>query len=212
MKKNLYDILGIKKDASKDQIKKAHRNGVKENHPDKGGNKEKFQEIQLAYDVLGNDKKRDHYDATGETEIKDEFQQRFTSFILEVLIPEIEKSDDLNIDLIGHGIAVLRDELKKSNDAVKEYNKHVEKIEKSILRVSKEKEGINFLSMMIEEKVRQYKSKIAQAQVMVEFFERALEEMRDYKYEFDLEALMNKPDRPRTIWDVVNEQINKQHG
>lgn len=212
MKKNLYDILGIKKDASKDQIKKAHRNGVKENHPDKGGNKEKFQEIQLAYDVLGNEDKRNHYDATGETEIKDAFQERFASFILEVLIPEIEKSDDLNIDLIGHGIGVLRTELEKANDAIKEYSKHVEKIEKSILRVSKENEGINFLSMMIQEKVRQYKGKIAQAETMVEFYERALEEMREYKYEFDLEALMNKPDRPRTIWDVVNEQINKQHG
>ena len=210
--KNLYDVLGVNKDATKEQIKKAHRKGVKENHPDKGGDKELFQTIQLAYDILGSDKKREHYDTTGETEIKDAFQERFASFILEVLIPEIEKSDDLNIDLIGHGIGVLREELQKANDAIKEYSKHVEKIEKSILRVSKENEGVNFLSMMIEEKVRQYKSKIAMAQSMVEFYERALEEMREYKYEFDLEALMNKPNKPRTIWDVLQEKIDDQHG
>lgn len=210
--KNLYDVLGVKKNATKDEIKNAHRNGVKKNHPDKGGNKEVFQEIQRAYDVLGNEKKRTHYDATGETEIKDAFQERFASFILEVLIPEIEKSDDLNIDLIGHGISVLRTELEKANTAVKDYNSHIEKIEKSILRVSKEKEGVNFISMMIEEKVRQYKGKLQLAESMIEFYDRALEEMRDYKYEFDLEAFQNKPERPRTIWDIVSEQMHKQNG
>lgn len=212
MKKNLYDMLGIKKNASKEEIKKAHRNGVKENHPDKGGSAEAFQQIQLAYDVLGDEKKRAHYDATGETEIKDVFQERFASFILEVLIPEIEKSDDLNIDLIGHGIAVLRKELKKAQESVKDYNKHIAKIEKSILRVTKEKEGINMLSAMIQAKVDQYKSQVAQQESMIEFFERALEEMQDYKYEFDKETLENKPESPRTMWDIISEQIDKQHG
>jgi DnaJ family protein A protein 2 len=60
--KNYYDILGVSKDASKDEIKKVFRKLAMENHPDKGGSKEKFQEIQEAYEILGNEDKRRDFD------------------------------------------------------------------------------------------------------------------------------------------------------
>lgn len=59
---NYYEILGISKDASKEEIKKTFRKLAMENHPDKGGSKEKFQEIQEAYEILGNEDKRRDYD------------------------------------------------------------------------------------------------------------------------------------------------------
>jgi molecular chaperone DnaJ len=67
--KNLYDVLGIKKDATETEIKSAYRNLAKQWHPDKNkGNKEaetKFKEINLAYEVLSDKKKRQQYDAFG---------------------------------------------------------------------------------------------------------------------------------------------------
>lgn len=57
-----YSILGVEKTASQDEIKKAYRRLASQHHPDKGGNKEKFQEIQGAYDVLSNPEKRAAYD------------------------------------------------------------------------------------------------------------------------------------------------------
>lgn len=60
--KNYYDILGVKKTSSKEEIKQAFRKLAIENHPDKGGKKEKFQEIQEAYEILGNEEKRREYD------------------------------------------------------------------------------------------------------------------------------------------------------
>lgn len=47
-----YDLLGIKTDASQDEIKKAYRNKVKENHPDRGGDAIKFEKIQKAYERI----------------------------------------------------------------------------------------------------------------------------------------------------------------
>lgn len=68
MAKNYYDILGVKKDASKDEIKKAFRKLAHEFHPDKkGGNADKFKEINEAYSVLSDDKKRSQYDMYGQT-------------------------------------------------------------------------------------------------------------------------------------------------
>jgi molecular chaperone DnaJ len=59
---NYYDILGVNENASQDDIKKKYRKLAKENHPDTGGNEEKFKKISTAYDVLGDDQKRQQYD------------------------------------------------------------------------------------------------------------------------------------------------------
>lgn len=67
MAKNYYDILGIKKSASKEEIKKAFRKLAHEYHPDTGGDEAKFKEINEAYQVLGNDQKRAEYDTYGQS-------------------------------------------------------------------------------------------------------------------------------------------------
>ncbi len=63
--KNYYDILGVSKGASEDEIKKAFRKQAHQHHPDKGGDKTKFQEINEAYQVLGDKNKRAQYDQFG---------------------------------------------------------------------------------------------------------------------------------------------------
>ncbi len=67
--KDYYDILGVKKTASEEELKKAYRNLAKKYHPDKNkGNKEaenKFKEISEAYAVLSDKEKREQYDRLG---------------------------------------------------------------------------------------------------------------------------------------------------
>ena len=69
MAKDYYDILGISKTASADEIKKAYRKLAVKYHPDKNpGDKaaeEKFKEVSRAYEVLSDDKKRKQYDQFG---------------------------------------------------------------------------------------------------------------------------------------------------
>jgi DnaJ family protein A protein 2 len=62
---SLYDRLGVQRNAGVDEIKKAYRNLAREHHPDKGGDPEKFKEIQEAHEVLTDDRRRQVYDATG---------------------------------------------------------------------------------------------------------------------------------------------------
>lgn len=66
--KNYYELLGVNKGASKEEIKKAFYKLAAKYHPDKkGGDEAKFKEINEAYQVLSNDQKRKEYDMYGQT-------------------------------------------------------------------------------------------------------------------------------------------------
>jgi DnaJ-class molecular chaperone len=60
---NPYQTLGVERNATADEIKRAYRKLASQHHPDKGGDKTKFQEIQSAYDTLSDPQKRAGYDS-----------------------------------------------------------------------------------------------------------------------------------------------------
>jgi molecular chaperone DnaJ len=69
MAKDYYNILGVEKGASKDDLKKAFHKLAHKYHPDKkGGDEAKFKEVNEAYQVLSDEQKRSNYDTTGSAE------------------------------------------------------------------------------------------------------------------------------------------------
>src|SRR5438067_1356985 len=69
---DFYDVLGVKKDSTDDDIRKAHRKLARQYHPDRNpGDKQaetRFKEVQEAYDVLSDKTKRANYDRFGVAE------------------------------------------------------------------------------------------------------------------------------------------------
>lgn len=63
--RDFYEVLGVSKGASEADIKKAYRSKAHKLHPDKGGDKAAFQEINEAYQVLGDKDKKAQYDQFG---------------------------------------------------------------------------------------------------------------------------------------------------
>lgn len=77
MSVDYYEVLGVGKSASQDEIRKAYRNLALKYHPDRNkehGSEEKFKEINEAYAVLSDQEKRKQYDAYG----PDQFNRKFT--------------------------------------------------------------------------------------------------------------------------------------
>lgn len=64
-KRDYYEVLGVGKSASADEIKKAFRKAAIEHHPDRGGDEAKFKEVNEAYEVLKDSSKRQRYDQFG---------------------------------------------------------------------------------------------------------------------------------------------------
>ena len=65
-KRDYYEVLGVSKSASADELKKAYRRLAVQHHPDKeGGSEDKFKELNEAYDILKDAQKRQRYDQFG---------------------------------------------------------------------------------------------------------------------------------------------------
>ncbi|MGA3111991.1 MAG: DnaJ domain-containing protein, partial [Candidatus Bathyarchaeia archaeon] len=77
-KRDYYEVLGVKRDASPDEIKDAYRKLAMQFHPDRNkdpGAEERFKEISEAYAVLSDSQKRQQYDTLGHSG----FDQRYSS-------------------------------------------------------------------------------------------------------------------------------------
>lgn len=87
-----YDILGVSKDASKDDIKRQYKKLAMKMHPDKGGDPEQFKKLSEAYETLSDDEKRNAYDNPHGPDIMSEF---FNSMFAHQNRPTHKKMGDI---------------------------------------------------------------------------------------------------------------------
>ena len=95
-----YEVLKVERTATADEIKKAYRRSALRNHPDKGGDEEKFKAACVAHTILSDSEKRAVYDETGslddaERDIDeksfDEWMSYFRQLYPKLTIDKIEK-------------------------------------------------------------------------------------------------------------------------
>lgn len=102
MDNEYYELLNLQRTATKEQIKKAYKEIARKNHPDKGGDPERFKKINEAYGVLSDDNLRSRYDRFGKNEMEmPQFPDFFNMFPFQMNRSHMtrQRTPNRNLDL-----------------------------------------------------------------------------------------------------------------
>lgn len=157
---NLYQILGVSKDADQKAIKTAYRKLAMDNHPDRGGDVELMQQIQNAYDVLSDPKRRERYDLTGDEKPGPDYRMIAISMLAGVFSEIL--SGDMRFDIIEAARDVLAERKSQCTASLKQANNMIAKLEKSRARVVSKSGGECIFAMVVEQQIGQIRPQIAQ--------------------------------------------------
>lgn len=147
---NLYDDLGVPKSADRATIKKAYRKKAQKLHPDrKDGNAEQFHAVQKAYDVLYDDARRAHYDATGQDGMVDR-QGALIQRLAALFMHFVETADVDHADIVVLMRQALLDGKNKTLIALQQQHKKIERYERTKKRLKKKGDGENLFAQMID--------------------------------------------------------------
>jgi curved DNA-binding protein CbpA len=183
MDTNLYDILGLSKNASFDEIKAKYKSLAQQHHPDKGGDPDLFKKIKHAYEILSDSIRRKKYDTTGQydhgpsiqTEALDTLCRLFFS-----IVPNINADiDDL--------ILIMKNESRRERDVVNNNinicNSYIEKLNKIINKIKKKKDdGENLLKMFAENQLKTHHNELQNFKRQIEIIDIVIEMLEDYQY------------------------------
>jgi curved DNA-binding protein CbpA len=183
MEKNtFYDELGLPKNCSFDEIKQKYRILAQLHHPDKGGDEEKFKRIKLAYEVLSDPIKREHYDSTGDhyddTNIDNEVLARLSNMISQYSQQINPEFDDLILQMkfdINHA-------QEQTNNAIISCNALITKLNIVANKIKLKKEGENLLKSFLEKKIKTHHNELVNHKRALIVFTRMLEVLEDYHY------------------------------
>ena len=191
MADELYDVLGVGKDATAADIKKAYRRKAKSEHPDAGGSSEKFTELTLAYECLSDGDKRDRYDRTGETggsSIDQELNQALSiaTGAINAVMQEIARRGLKleNFDVLGDAMRTIEAQIEATKDAIKQHQLEGAKLERLSNKFTARKGKTNRLGPVL---LAQAKDRFRQAEISVQtnvMLQKAVNILDDHDFEW----------------------------
>jgi len=190
---NPYTVLQVSPQATDEEIKKKYRLLAQQNHPDKGGNVETFQQINLAYSILSDPTRRKHFDSTGEYQVNNSLREEALgnlSMILNHFINEINPDVEDLIVLMKNDANREKEQL---NNAITNCLNMLSKLEKVLRKLKKKKEGENILKMFTSQRIKALENDIITFNKKIEVCDKMLEILEDYEFsDIEFEMLMNQ--------------------
>lgn len=181
---NLYDSLGVPRDASPDAIRAAYRKKAQAHHPDKGGDVSQFQAIQTAYDVLSDDDRRARYDTTGDTEQGPSIEGQARMYVATLLNAVMQGQADVRTTDI---LAVMRNQLAIDRSRVEaekvRLGGFVSRRQEAMKRVT---QGV--LSDMLDAEIKRLEGMVSQCNAQHGVFDAAEKLLEGQTYRSDPKA------------------------
>jgi curved DNA-binding protein CbpA len=179
--KDPYDTLGVPKNASKAEIKRAYKKAAQRAHPDRnGGNEDRFKELNAAHALLSDNGRREHYNRFGESGVSDErnraLQEVAGLFIMGAEnLPEGQNIKDMIVSQVEQGIA-------QRHSQISAFRSKIANLERAMKRVKKKTPGPNLVHQFFEAQILNNKNNIAAKEKELERAKLMLEIIADYEY------------------------------
>lgn len=188
MSENPYETLGVGRDAGKDEIHKAFRQRAKEEHPDAGGSAERFGALTKAYRILNDDRKRAHFDETGEVDDRPDTLDSQALELIHTIFEDILSQPNVTkmpvADVLRDVIAANRAHHIKAAAAAEREKSRLRRVHER-LRPSEGRRDP--LGPMLMAKIQGIDANIAAGKKMLTVVERANEMMAGYDFEREVE-------------------------
>jgi len=182
---NLYENLGLTKNASADQIKAAYKNLANIYHPDKNGDDVMFKEINHAYRILKDPESKKRYDEFGD-ESKPVNHKQTVRAELAKMFQAVVKSNISNlkykniVEGVKANISVI---LITTDNKIVLVHKHIDYLDDAIGRVSPDD---SILINVLKDEIKAIRSSLVQLNNTKELLILMKEEVKDYKYNAEI--------------------------
>lgn len=192
MTQNLYDVLGVERDADQAEIRRAYRRAAKKAHPDAGGSTEDFALVTLAHDCLGDEKRRKRYDDTGEIGGKkpenkqaEELEmalQAIAAVANQVFAAPVGVAE---LDVLEHARVALRNSKAQEEQTARANRNQAEKWEKLARRFKAKQGKHNRISPMLEQQAIGLRRQATQHEDRADLIGRAITVLEDHDFEIE---------------------------
>jgi curved DNA-binding protein CbpA len=187
---DLYRVLGIRRGASSEDIRRAYRRKAKVSHPDSGGSSDAFGEIATAHAVLSDPGRRERYDCTGEIDPPrvDTLDASAIEIIAQKLGLIIHAEQDVTSLDIGALIeSAIRDDMAQRQSNIASQMRAIERTTRLRCRVKRKTNGRdNMIAKVLDWHAISTRDQIKKNEAAVSSMERALEILKDYSFAEEL--------------------------
>jgi len=191
---DLYDLLGVPRDASLSAIKAAFRGKAKDSHPDLGGDPEVFHRLKLAYDVLTDPKARRHYDETGETPddraTSAADDARFRTLVGDLMMTMIAQGNSPTFtNVVEEMSQTLALQIRAADQQLVSLSELARRIEEVLSRLHA-REGEDFLIILLQERYDEMDIKMKVTRDLKTRLLRLQQRLTLYSYDVHVESIL----------------------
>lgn len=197
---NLYEVLGVPRQATGDQIKAARRRHARDLHPDREhGDQSKMARINAAYEVLSDPERRKRYDETGQTSAEQTREQAVRQVFVKALHSVINDKGNLVLNLRR----TMSEAIDESTRLIEEAEEAVKLARKRARRIKQAKGADSLLLETLEAHAASGEDAVAKAKYQLEILSDARKLVDGY--ESDEEDV---PPEPMSFADILMTELN----
>lgn len=179
----LYQVLGVKRTATVEEIKAAYRPLAMKHHPDRGGDPEKFKVVQEAYDVLSNPVRRKLYDTTGATKERPSVRETALQSLSSLLSECVDRSSAEHTEIFMLARRKIDEVIRTGKANIQRDGKGIEKRNEVLKRTKFTGTGTDFVRTLVAADIERLKESIRGYKAGLAVMNEMLAILAEYEYE-----------------------------